>query len=477
MPRDGYEEVVVPLRPWPLTSLTAAAAASLTLVVTLLPNVAFAYRSVSLHVALEVAAALIALLAAFLVYLRFRESSRVDHLALVCGLATTAGANLLFAALPAAAPGLGSDRFATWAAVAGRLVGAALLVAAAFLPRRELRRPRAEGRVALLACLGLLASVAIVVAAIDSRLPTGIDPSLSPTARNEPLLAGHASVHAVQLVAFLLYAAAAVGFARRAARGGAELDVWLACACVVAAFARVHYFLFPSLYSEWVYTGDLFRLGFYLLLLAGAARAIAALQRRASSAAVFEERRRLARDLHDGLAQELGFIVMHSRSRLAAGQAQEELEPIAVAAERAVDEARRAIAALTRPIDEPLDVALAQAVEDVAHRTGATVRLDLAADVRVQPRTREELLRIVREAVSNAVRHAHPHVVTVELQTGDCLRLRVRDDGIGFDPRKTRIRGHGLTSMCERARALGAELTVDSTRGGTSVEVVVPHAQ
>jgi NarL family two-component system sensor histidine kinase LiaS len=141
-----------------------------------------------------------------------------------------------------------------------------------------------------------------------------------------------------------------------------------------------------------------------------------------------------------------------------------------------VDEARRAIAALTRPIDEPLDVALAQAVEDVAQRSGASVKLELASDVRVEPAMREELLRIVREAVSNATRHAQPHLVTVELDANDSVRVRICDDGTGFDPRKARIGGHGLTSMRERAHALGAELRVDSSlEGGTSIEVVVPR--
>jgi signal transduction histidine kinase len=291
----------------------------------------------------------------------------------------------------------------------------------------------------------------------------------------ELTLAGHAAVHMVQLIALVCFAAAAVGFTIRAQRGAGELDAWIACACVLAAFARAHYFVFPSLYSEWVYTGDAFRLAFYVLLLAGAARELARTQRLAHEASVFEERRRLARDLHDGLAQELGFIVMHARSRVAAGIAREELEPIARAAERAVDEARRAISALTRAIDEPLDVAIAQAVEDVAQRSGARVRLELAPDVRVEPATREELLRIAREAVSNAARHAQPNCVTVRLDANDVVRLRVSDDGRGFDPAAGRAGGHGLTSMRERARRLGGELRIESrAEQGTSVELVVP---
>lgn len=463
------------LRPWSFTALTTLAAAVLSLVLMLPSRLDLAYRSVSLHIAFEVAAALIALLVAYLVFGRFRDSDRADDLALVCGLAVTAASNLFFAALPSALPTLEAGRFSTWAAVAGRLAGAALIAFAALSPPRTLRSPRLNARLALAGSAALVAAIAVVMFSLESRLPVGIDPGLAPTGENRPALAGHTAVHVVQLIALVCFGAAAIGFTLRAHRGNRELDAWLACACVVAAFARVHYFLFPSLYSEWVYTGDMFRLAFYVLLLAGAARELARTQRLAHDASVFEERRRLARDLHDGLAQELGFIVMHARSRIAAGIAREELEPIARAAERAVDEARRAISALTRAIDEPLDVAIAQAVEDVAQRSGARVRLELAPDVRVEPATREELLRIAREAVSNAARHAQPNCVTVRLDANDVVRLRVSDDGRGFDPAHGRPGGHGLISMTERAQRLGGELRIESrAEQGTSVELVVP---
>jgi signal transduction histidine kinase len=243
---------------------------------------------------------------------------------------------------------------------------------------------------------------------------------------------------------------------------------------VLAAFARLHYFMFPSLYSEWVYTGDVFRLGFYVLLVIGAAREIARLQRGAAEAAVLEERRRLARELHDGVAQELGFIAVQAERHLAAGRATTELEPVLSAARRGVDEARRAIAALTRPVDEPLEVAISDAVEDLEHRTGARVQLDLESGVHVEADAREQLLRILREAVTNAARHADGTAVRVELRNGDALRLRIDDGGPGFDPEARRPGRHGLSSMRERARTLGADLRIDSSaERGTAVELVL----
>lgn len=122
--------------------------------------------------------------------------------------------------------------------------------------------------------------------------------------------------------------------------------------------------------------GDVFRLVLYLVLLAGAAREIRAYWRSLADAAVLEERRRIARDLHNGMAQELAFIVMRSKQMLAAPADRAGVEQVAVAAQRALDESRRAIAALTRPLDEPVDGALTPVAEDERVRFDAAVEGD-----------------------------------------------------------------------------------------------------
>jgi signal transduction histidine kinase len=241
---------------------------------------------------------------------------------------------------------------------------------------------------------------------------------------------------------------------------------------VLASVAALHYFLFPSLYSRWVYTGDFVRLLSHLVLLAGAAREIGRYWRSLAAVAVLEERRRIARDLLDGLAQELAFILRRT-SRTGQGNAMD--AQIAAAAERAIADARRAIAALTRPLDEPLDVALAQAVEEVADRFGQRLVLDLQPNVRVDSVTREELVRIAREAVSNAARHARAPLVRLELSNGPGIRLRIADDGVGFDPRADGKERFGLVSMRERVRALDGEFRLASAPGaGTTIEVILP---
>ncbi len=117
---------------------TAFLAGLATVLVTVLPQFQFAYRQPEVHVAFEAVAALVALLAAYLVFGRFQRRRRLDDLVLFCALAIFALANLFFAALPAMFFDVGSAKFSTWAALCGRLLGAAALALAAFAPLRRL---------------------------------------------------------------------------------------------------------------------------------------------------------------------------------------------------------------------------------------------------------------------------------------------------------------------------------------------------
>jgi signal transduction histidine kinase len=459
--------------PRALTIGTGVLGAAATLVVSLGAAVRFTYDAPSLHVFLETAAALIALLAAYLVFGRFRESSRVDDLVLSCGLALLSASNLLFLTLPAASaadPG----RLPTWTSLMGRLLGALFIACAAFCPPSTLRDPRRSAIILFGTAGTVLAAIAVCVAFIDQNLPAGIDPALSPPrVLGRSHLYGHPVLLAVQLLSALLYAAATVGFTRRAERTGDELMRWFSVGSVLASAAAIHYFLFPSLYSRWVDTGDFVRLLSHLVLLAGAAREIGRYWRRLAAVAVLEERRRIARELHDGLAQELAFILRRTKHAPARDPV---LAPIAGAADRAIADARRAIVALTRSVDEPLDIAVGQAVEEVAERFGQRLILDLEAAVCVDAVAREELVRIAREAVSNAARHGRAGFVRVELSNSGRIRLKIADDGVGFEPNGTdRQQGFGVVSMRERALALNADFRLESAPGaGTEVEVILP---
>lgn len=456
-----------------LTALAAVAASLVTLLVLVVPFVRYAYDAPALHVVLETANSLIALLVGFLVYGRFRRSGRLQELLLTCSLAVVAVANLLLTAIPAALELSGQEEVSRWAPLVVRLVATLLLAAAALTPARY----QSGRRVGPALVAGALAVAFLAVAGLllGDTLPPPVDPADVPSDSARPQIVGHPAALVVQALSGVLYAVAAAAFTRRAAATGDVLLRWVGAACVLAAFARVNYLLFPSLYSDFVYAGDVLRFGYYLMLLVGAAREISGYWAAQAHAAVLEDRRRLARDLHDGLTQELTYIWSQTRQLAGTSRDAEAVQRINGAAARALDEARSAIAALTRTSAAGFyDVLLATA-DGLASRYDAKVVLELDEAVPVAPVEGEAILRIVAEAFRNAVLHGGAETVTVTM-TGQPLRLCIRDDGAGFAASTPNPSGgFGLTSMRERALSLGAQFDIASTPGGgTTVSVVWP---
>ena len=451
---------------------TTAAASTATVAITVLPFVRFAYPAPALHVVLETTNALIALLVAYLVYGRFRESRRWQDLLLLLALCTGATANLALTALPSAVALTSGDELHRWQALLIRLVGTLALTLAALAPvARRVRRRQAVWAAVSVAVVVVVVSATATL--LGDRLPPTVDPALALPDASRPRLVAHPFVLAAQAVGAAMYAVAAVAFTRRGSRGQDELMRWLGAGCVLAAFSRVHYLLFPSLYSEFVYVGDAFRLGFFVFMLIGASREIRAYWAVRARAAVLEDRRRMARDLHDGLAQELTYIRAQSQ-RLADRPDADIAQRITAAAGRAADEARRAISALTRPVSEAFPAALQRVADELAHRHDVKIVTDLDHAAEVSPSRDEALLRIVSEAVHNAVRHGQATRIEVRL-TARPLEMTVTDDGRGFDASTRAAGGFGLTSMRERAEGVGAALDVSSVPGqGTTVAVRWP---
>ena len=445
-----------------------------TALIVVLEPLRFAYEGAEVRVAIVTAVALIGILAAGLVLARFQRSTRLRDLALFAALAVLALTNLLFASVPAAF-GAVNTNFAAWAPLLGRVAGGLLLVVSVVVPDRRLRDGGHAALWAFGGCLGLVTVIGLAAAQWAPGWSTPLPPGLTASESSSPSFERPAAA-TLEFILVALYSVAAVGFVARAQRDPSDpLISAFAMAMPLAAASALNYALFPSLYGGWVYSGDVFRLGFYGMLLVGAARELVAWQGQLTEAAVLRERRRIARDLHDGLAQELAFIVGQTRSLADMSAGTGGFDHLVAAAERALDESRNAIAAMTRPVDEPLDVALAQAAEDVAGRVGTKVRFDLQRNVRVPPEVREDLARIVREAVTNAARHGNASTVRLSLvENGAGVTVKIADDGGGFDPETPR-RGFGLTSMRERAQANGGDVRISSSpSGGTQVEVVIP---
>ncbi|MBP2364423.1 sensor histidine kinase [Pseudonocardia parietis] len=204
-------------------------------------------------------------------------------------------------------------------------------------------------------------------------------------------------------------------------------------------------------------------------------------QARLRRAAVGEERRRLGRDLHDSVKQQVFAATM----QLGAARAllTERPDRAAEALDRAEQAARRAGAELnivihelrSEDLDDGLAVALRRLTDSWCGQTGTAVRIEVD-EVCVSGRTEDALLRVTQEALSNVARHADAQQVRVALaETADGVALTIRDDGRGYDPGRART-GVGVSSMEERVAALGGWLDVHTTQGGgTTVRARIPH--
>ena len=218
---------------------------------------------------------------------------------------------------------------------------------------------------------------------------------------------------------------------------------------------------------------------------ARSAEAFAAEQRAADAERrVEDERRRLSREVHDGVSQRVYMLTLG-------------LETAAVAAERTGDPAlAERIGALHRVSREALfetrnllfdlgrvmagRVELAELVRNQAQEFSAIT--SIATEVQVEgeptplpPATVGEVFRIVQESLANIMRHSGAAKASIALRYGPAgLSLMIRDDGHGFEPGNGR-EGHGLANMRERASALGGSATITSApEAGTTVAVEIP---
>jgi signal transduction histidine kinase len=208
--------------------------------------------------------------------------------------------------------------------------------------------------------------------------------------------------------------------------------------------------------------------------------------------AVLEERTRLAREIHDTLAQQLTGIVLELEAadtllnRGSEGRARSSVERARELARGALQEARSSVWNLRpAPLSATgLVAAIGHEVEAWEERTGIPARFRARAvppHPPLSPTAEVALLRIGQEALSNAARHGKPEHVDVELRAhAQELVLSVRDDGIGFDPAASAPREDcfGLDGMAERARNAGGSLTVVSAPGqGTTVTTRLPFTE
>jgi signal transduction histidine kinase len=213
----------------------------------------------------------------------------------------------------------------------------------------------------------------------------------------------------------------------------------------------------------------------------------ARLYERSRELTIIEERTRIARELHDAVAQKLFSLRLTAEAAATVAtrdpaRAAEQVARVAELSGSALRELRSVIDAL-RPaelVDDGLVATLAKHVDVLDRVHTARVRLDAGILPRLPADVEDAVLRIAQEAMHNALRHGGPSMVTVRLsQVGSTLVLEVIDDGTGFDVEAASraSRRLGLVSMRDRAAGVGGSFSVRSAPGsGTQVRLEVPDA-
>jgi signal transduction histidine kinase len=449
-------------RSWLVSELLIVCVLALSTVVLTLTDRLGGYALSEARLVLDTAVAIVASMVAVLVAIRFRVEGSALDLLLTAGFAVIALGTFVYGVLPRLDDGDLTNR-EVWAGLGVELVATALIAAASFASARLSDRRRMLA-VAVSGAVLATAGVGVVTALVEA---------------DGPLITTEGSRAAGALVVFaalaVLALVATVGFGLRFRRFGRELDSWFALSLTLVVFADLHYVLAPALSTGYVLQGDFLRLLAYGVLLFGVGRAIGDAE---FGRAVADERARVARDIHDGLAQYLFAMSTHV-SMLERGASLEELLPrLKQAATAAQQEARFAVLALSSASGTaPFDAALRRYIEFLAADGVLEVELDIDPAVRLAPDEQIEIFRIVQEGLANARRHAGARTAWVTIQQRGGRRIvGVRDDGIGFEDENADL-GQGLKNMRSRAASIDGGFTLRSSPGaGTSIEVVLRAA-
>ena len=396
-----------------------------------------------------------------LLVVQFRHTRRVRDLVLLAAVVAAGVTGFVLNTLP----GYGYELGIYGAGARAALV---LLIAAAFLAVAftggglQLAPGRRVVRLAIPGAIGWVA------------LGQLIDLVSGPVRLRGPVGAFHVLSMGLAIVGFTALVIAAGRLAGRRANGepAAGLLAGAALLIGIAQLARPTITVEPA---TWVTPADLLRGGAWVMLVSAGITLARVAQIEKAENAVVAERRRIAQDLHDGIAQDLAFIGAHS-GRLTREYGAD--HPLAIAARRALATSRGTIVDLEATEAGSTEAALRLVAAELARRFQLTVEVvvDGSGPADHSGANRHELVRIAREAVANAARHGGAGRVTLRLGArGDALMLRVIDDGCGFGQasRRTAGTGLGMRAMRGRAAALGAELRTGESRPGRTVLDVV----
>ena len=411
----------------------------------------------NLRLVLQTVAAFAAGIIAVLAGVRYAVEGRRLDLLLSTGFLVASASTTAFSILPAL-NGHPIHRPEAWAAIVGRTYSWVFIATAPFVRGRS--GPRALANAIAFALIGLLA-MWLVLRSAGSSLPA-LDP------HGETPFALTSLLSALALLNLL----ALVGFGKRFFERREDLDRWLALGATLTLFASLHYIFTPVLATSSVSRGDFLRLLAYGLLLVGAWRAISFA---VFGRAVAEERARVAREIHDGLAQYLFAVSTHATMLEQGAPPGPTIAKLKEAATAAQQEARYAILALsTAAGNATLDAALRRYIEFVTADGQLEVDVEIDPAVRLAPDEQIEVFRIVQEGLANVRKHATARRAEVEIGLRDGERfVSVRDDGAGFDGQATAA-GQGLKNIRARTESIEGGFSLTSRPGvGTALEVVL----
>jgi signal transduction histidine kinase len=418
------------------------------------PSLRDTFELPQLRLVLDTAVTLAAAIVAVLAGIRFSvEGRRLDFL-LCCGFFLAAASTFAFSIVPVFEGGtVGKDE--AWSGIAGKLLATGFIAAAPFTRGRVVGRERAL-RWSIGALVALEISMWVLVSSASNGTPT------LTSGDDQPLLL----IFCLALQA-LLSLVALIGFGLRYRSYGDDLYRWLALAATLALFAELHYVFTPVVSSSFVSQGDFLRLISYGVLLAGVWHAIRFAE---FGRAVAEERARVAREIHDGLAQYLFTLSTHAS--MLEGETAERIKEAAAAAQQ---EARFAILALSSASgNAPFDAALRRYVDFLTADGVLEVDLEVDPTLSLAPDEQIEVFRIVQEGLANVRKHAGASRAEVVIGPRGADRVVVvRDNGAGFNG-ATDPAGQGLKNLRQRAAAIGGAFTLQSVPGkGTALEVTL----
>lgn len=401
---------------------------------------------------------------AVLAGLRFSVEGRRMDLLLCGGFFVVAASHLLFSIAPLF-DGQPIGRAEFWAGMSTRILGWTLVAAAPFargrMPSRE--RPLSNSLISL---SFMMAAIWTVAHALGTALPDASPAPVGEDIGAPFMLTGFLAAQA------LLNLCAVVGFTWRFRDRGDDLDRWLALGATLMLFASLHYIFTPLVASGTVSQGDFLRVLSFGVLLVGVWRAIRYSE---FGRAVAEERARVAREIHDGLAQYLFAISTHASMLKENDASADTIRNLREAAAAAQQEAKFAVLTLSSASgNSPFDAALSRYVEFLTADGALEVELDIDPATHLAPDEQIEVFRIVQEGLANVRKHAGAQRADVVIGIRDDGErfVTVRDDGKGLT--ESDGAGQGLKNIRKRTESIEGGLTVTSRPGrGTALEVVL----